>query len=83
MFLTCEIRTVDGKSLSILVLKPKTFRSGKEGYHGQAKLTLPALSGAEGDGRRFQAQCQLAGIAAKSGAQPEPQQAGSGGSTRV
>ena len=42
MFLTAEIRTVDGQSLGVLLLKPKTFRSGKAGYHGQGKLTLDA-----------------------------------------
>ena len=58
MFLTAEIRTVDGQSLGALVLKEKVFRSGKAGYHGQGKLEL--------NGVRFQAQAQLVAIAPKS-----------------
>lgn len=42
MFLTAEIRTVDGQSLAVLVLKEKVFRSGKQGWFGQGKLTLDA-----------------------------------------
>ena len=60
MFLTAETWTVDGQSLGVLVLQPKTFHSGKAGYHGQGKLTL--------DGRRYQAQTQLVAIASKSDA---------------
>lgn len=71
MFLTAELRTVDGRSLRVLVLQPKTFRSGKEGYHGQAKLVL--------NGQRYQAQCQLVAIRSNdSNSQPEPQRARSG-----
>ena len=55
--LTCEIRTLDGQSLGVLVLAPKTFSSGKEGYFGQAKVLI--------DGRRYQCQCQLVAIASK------------------
>ena len=62
MFLTAEIRTVDGQSLGVLVLKRETFRSGKGGYHGQGKLTLGAW--------RFQAQCQLVAIESKGAAEP-------------
>jgi len=40
MHLTCEIRTIEGTTLGVLLLRPKTFRSGKTGYHGQAKITL-------------------------------------------
>jgi len=76
MFLTAEIRTVDGKSLGVLVLKRETFRSGKAGYHGQGKLTL--------DAQRFQAQCQLVAIRSNDpNAQPQPQKARSGDGTEV
>ena len=55
--LTCEIRTLDGQSLGVLVLASKTFKSGKEGYFGQAKVTI--------EGTRYQCQCQLVAIASK------------------
>jgi len=58
MFLTCEIRTVDGTSLGVLVLKEKVFKSGKTGFHGVGKLQL--------DGQRYQAQAQMVAIASKS-----------------
>jgi len=60
MFLTAEIRTVDGKSLGLLVLSEKLFKSGKSGYHGQGKIEM--------NGVRFQGQCQLVGITPKSDA---------------
>jgi len=76
MFLTTKIRTVDGKSLGVLVLEPKTFRSAKAGYHGQGKLTL--------DGQRCQAQCQLVAIRGNDpNAQPQPQRARSGDGAKV
>ena len=58
MFLTAEIRTVDGQSLGVLVLKEKVFRSGKRGWFGQAKLEI--------DGKRHQTQCQAVAIAEKT-----------------
>lgn len=58
MFLTAELRTVDGQSLGVLVLKEKMFKSGKAGFHGVGKLELA--------GQRYQAQAQLVAIAAKS-----------------
>lgn len=57
MFLTCEVRTVDGESVGVLVLSEKTFASGNKGYHGQAKLEL--------DGARYQSQCQMVRIEAR------------------
>ena len=56
--LTCEVRTLEGESIGVLVPQAKTFRSGKQGYHGQAKLTL--------DGQRYQCQAQMVAIAGKS-----------------
>lgn len=53
-YLTCEVRTLTGETVGVLVLKPKTFASGKEGYHGQGKL--------EHDGQRYQCQAQLVAI---------------------
>ena len=65
MALTCEVRTLEGESLGVLILAPKTFRSGKTGYFGQAKLSL--------DGVRYQVQAQAVQISGK------PEQAETGG----
>lgn len=53
--LTATIRTDEGKALGILVLKEKTFKSGKTGFFGQGKIVI--------DGMRYQAQGQLVKIA--------------------
>ena len=58
MHLTVEIRTIEGTTLGVLLLQPKTFKSGKTGYFGQAKVTL--------GGQRYQCQAQMVAIAAKS-----------------
>ena len=55
--LTCEIRTLGGQSLGVIVLAPKTFKSGKEGYFGQAKVLI--------EGTRYQTQAQLVAIASE------------------
>lgn len=56
-FLTCEVRTLDGQSLGVMVLKAKTFASGSRGFHGQGKLEV--------NGERLQAQCQAVVIGSK------------------
>ena len=53
-FLTCELRTLDGESVGVLILQPKTFKSGKAGYFATGKLEL--------DGLRYQAQAQLVAV---------------------
>ncbi len=76
MFLTCEIRTVDGQSLGVLLLKEKVFKSGKDGWFGQGKLAL--------NGQRYQAQAQLVAIRGNdSNAQPQPQKARSEDGAKV
>lgn len=52
--LTCEIRTGEGQSIGVLVRNEKTFRSAKQGFHGQGKLKM--------DGQRYQYQCQAVEI---------------------
>lgn len=54
MHLTCEVRTIEGTTLGVLLVRPKEFKSGRKGYFGQAKISL--------DGQRFQSQCQLVRI---------------------
>ncbi len=33
-FLTCEVRTLDGEGLGVMVLMARTFASARRGYHG-------------------------------------------------
>jgi len=54
MFLTAVIRNEDGLAVGVLVLKPRTFSSGKAGYFGQGKVEI--------DGRRYQCQAQAVKI---------------------
>ena len=56
--LTCEIRTLTGETIGVLVLNTKTFSSGKVGFFGQGKMAI--------DGQRYQAQCQLVKIQPKA-----------------
>ena len=59
MFLTAVVRTDDGESLGVLVLKPKTFSSGRVGWFGQGKIEI--------GGERHQAQCQVVRIGEPGG----------------
>ncbi|MCL5025752.1 MAG: hypothetical protein M1531_04560 [Chloroflexi bacterium] len=61
MFLTATVRTEEGESVGVLVLNPKTFSSGKEGYFGQGKLAI--------GGKRYQSQVQLVEIKEKAAAE--------------
>ncbi len=63
MFLTATVRTDEGESVGVLVLSPKTFSTGKQGFFSQGKITV-------GD-RRYQAQVQMVEI--KGQAEPEPE----------
>ena len=55
MVLTCEIRTLTGESLGVILLNEKEFKSGKSGWFGTAKVVI--------DGIRYQTQAQLVRIA--------------------
>ena len=59
MILTAALRDDEGKALGMLILNPKTFATGSEGFHGQGKIVI--------DGKRYQAQCQLVAIKEKQG----------------
>ena len=58
--LTCEIRTVTGDSLGLLILAEKSFKTGSVGYHGQGKIEI--------DGERYQCQVQMVKIGSKAAA---------------
>lgn len=52
---TATVRDAEGKAVGIIVLAPKTFKSGAGGFFGQGKIII--------DGVRYQAQAQLVAIA--------------------
>lgn len=58
MNLIVEIKTEDGKPISVLVAAPKNFKTGSRGYHGQGKIEI--------DGKRYQTQVQLVEIGSKN-----------------
>lgn len=60
VFLTCEVRQLDGQSVGVVVLQPKVFASGSSGYHGQGKIEIA--------GKRYQVQAQLVEIGSKAAA---------------
>lgn len=57
-FLTGEVRSLQGQSLGVVVLKQKTFRTGSEGYYGTGKVEI--------NGQRYQLQTQLVRIGSKA-----------------
>jgi hypothetical protein len=58
MILTATIRDDNGQAVGALVLNPKTFKTGSEGYYGTTKLELAGV--------RYQAQMQLVAIHSKA-----------------
>ena len=58
MLLTATLRTDDGDAVGIIVLAEKVFKSGREGWFGQAKLEI--------GGRRHQCQMQAVQISGKA-----------------
>jgi len=66
MILTATIRDDNGQAIGALVLNPKTFKTGSQGYYGTAKMELA--------GRRYQAQVQLVAIGSKGAEQAEGEQ---------
>lgn len=58
MHLTATLRDDNGKSLGVIVLATKQFKSGSVGYHGQGKVEI--------NGKRHQVQVQAVQIGSKS-----------------
>ena len=46
MHLTATVPNDSGESVGIIVLAPKEFKSGREGFHGQTKITFAGASSA-------------------------------------
>ncbi len=57
MLIIAEIKTDDGKLLSMMTLPPKEFKTGSKGFYANGKIEI--------EGRRYQAQIQLVEIGSK------------------
>ncbi|NTV35611.1 MAG: hypothetical protein HGA53_01525 [Anaerolineaceae bacterium] len=58
-----ELKTDEGKTLSILSLPAKEFKTGSKGYYANGKLEI--------DGKRYQVQIQLVEIGSKQKSESE------------
>ena len=67
MELLATIRQDDGEAIGSVLVSPKTFGSGSDGFFGVRKFTWA--------GARWQAQVQLVRIGSKGEAKPEPEAA--------
>jgi hypothetical protein len=57
MVIIAELKTDDGKILSVLTLPSKEFKTGSKGFYASGKLEI--------EGKRYQAQIQLVEIGSK------------------
>ena len=63
MNIIAELKSDDGKSLGVLTVAPKNFKTGSRGYYANGKLEL--------DGKRYQLQIQLVEIGSKTATEPK------------
>ena len=63
MNIIAELKSDDGKSLGVLTVAPKNFKTGSRGYYANGKLEL--------DGKRYQLQIQLVEIGSKTAPEPK------------
>lgn len=61
MFIIAELKDDTGKTLAILSVPPKDFKTGSKGFYANGK--------AEIDGKRYQVQIQLVEIGSKKQAE--------------
>ena len=71
MNIIAELKTDDGKSLGIITVAPKNFKTGSRGYYANGKMEL--------DGRRYQLQIQLVEIGSKGTPEPKPESSAESG----
>lgn len=57
MFLIAEIKTADGKTVSVVSIAPKEFKTGSTGFYANGKVEI--------EGKRYQMQIQLVEIGSK------------------
>jgi len=62
-FIIAELKTEAGKTLTVLSVTAKDFRTGSRGYYANQKLEI--------DGKRYQMQIQLVEIGSKKAAEAE------------
>ena len=65
MNIIAELKSDDGKSLGVMAVAPKNFKTGSRGYYANGKMEL--------DGKRYQLQIQLVEIGSKGTPEPEPE----------
>ena len=65
MNIIAELKSDDGKSLGVMTVAPKNFKTGSRGYYANGKMEL--------DGKRYQLQIQLVEIGSKGTPEPEPE----------
>lgn len=58
MIILAELKTDQGQTVAVLMVKPKDFKSGSRGFYGNGKIDI--------GGRRYQTQVQLVEIGSKS-----------------
>ena len=61
MNIIAELKSDDGKTLGIMTVAPKNFKTGSRGYYANGKLEL--------DGKRYQLQIQMVEIGSKTAAE--------------
>lgn len=57
MFIIAELKLEDGKTVAVLTVPPKEFKTGSKGYYGNAKTEI--------DGKRYTVQIQLVEIGSR------------------
>ncbi len=62
-FIIAELKSEAGKTLTVLSVTAKDFRTGSRGYYANQKLEI--------DGKRYQMQIQLVEIGSKKAAETE------------
>jgi len=60
-FIIAELKTEDGKTLKVISVSAKDFRTGSRGYYANQKLEI--------EGKRYQMQIQLVEIGSKKAAE--------------
>ena len=62
MVIIAELKTDEGKTLGVMTLPPKDFKTGSKGFFANGKLEI--------EGKRYQAQIQLVEIGSKKTTEP-------------
>jgi hypothetical protein len=63
MFIIAELKMEDGKTVAVMTVPPKDFKTGSKGFFGNGKTEI--------DGKRYTVQIQLVEIGSKPKAETE------------